>query len=66
MSIIVKSVRAAHILGVLIIASVFLYNLSVKSEAVQANGEKDEPNDSGALSVVMVKGNEEGMDYFCR
>uniref|UniRef100_A0A0B7A9W9 Nucleotide exchange factor SIL1 n=1 Tax=Arion vulgaris TaxID=1028688 RepID=A0A0B7A9W9_9EUPU len=56
MSIILKSVQIAHVFGVLIFASVFLYNLSVKSEAVQDDGETGKHaghnSHSGALTIV--------------
>uniref|UniRef100_A0A2C9KY85 Nucleotide exchange factor SIL1 n=1 Tax=Biomphalaria glabrata TaxID=6526 RepID=A0A2C9KY85_BIOGL len=45
MSVIGKGVKIAHILGVIIISTVFLYNLNVKSEAAQHHGQ-------GALTVV--------------
>ncbi|CAG5123208.1 unnamed protein product [Candidula unifasciata] len=54
MSIILRSIQVAHIMGVFIIASVFLYNLNVRSESPPADTQNadSKPGSSGALSVV--------------
>ncbi|BFZ01197.1 hypothetical protein BsWGS_04236 [Bradybaena similaris] len=54
MSIIVRSIQVSHVLGVLLIASVFVYNLNVRSETPPPNAENadSKPGSSGALSIV--------------
>lgn len=54
MSIIVRSIQVSHVLGVLLIASIFVYNLNVRSETPPANSENadSKPGSSGALSIV--------------